>query len=115
MALPFHISGTPGFLPKIPIMIVGGLFVDLLYLLLKRNKLIASLIIGGLRTLYVGVTVIEVGRFFNIPGIDLSSKFLYSPIGIASAFILGSLGGSLGYLIYKKIENTSVLKKIQGE
>ena len=38
LTLPFHIAGLPGFLPKVPIAIIAGVIVDLLYLPLKRNK-----------------------------------------------------------------------------
>lgn len=115
LALPFSISGTPGFLPKVPIMIAGGIILDILYLVFQRNKQIASLVIGGLRTLYVGVAVIEVGRLFGMPGIEQSAKFLYSAIGIASAFVLGAIGGYLGYIIYQKIKSTSIVLRIKGK
>ena len=34
---------------------------------------------------------------------------------VIDGIAMGSIGGYLGYLIYKKIENTSVVKRIQSE
>ena len=113
LQLPFPLNGTPGFLPKVPILILQGVIIDVLYLLLKRNELIASVVIGGLSQLYIGVAVVEVGRLFGMPGIEQTSKLLYSPLVIA-VVLLGAIGGYLGYLIYEKIKDTAVVRRIQG-
>jgi hypothetical protein len=114
LAIPFPLAGTPGFLGKVPIFLLGGIIIDLLYLFLKRNKKVGSLVIGGLGELYFGMAVIEVGQLFNVPGVDKSADLFYSPTGIGFASVLGAVGGYLGYLIYQKIKNTAVVKRIQS-
>lgn len=112
--LPFPLTGTPGFLPKVPILIIAGVIADVLYLLLKRNNRIASLVIGGATMLYVGVAVVEVGRLFGIPGIEQTAKLLYSPL-IIPIILMSAVGGYLGWLVYSRIKDTAVVVRIQGE
>lgn len=117
LALPFHLSGTPGFLPKVPIGLIEGLIADVLFHFLKKNQKMASLIIGALTMLYVSIAVIEVGKRFNMPGIEQTAKLVYklvySPF-LIPGLIIPAFGGYLGYLIYQKIKNTSVVKRIQA-
>ncbi len=113
LALPFHISGIPGFLPKVLILIVEGFISDILYFYLKQNKLIFALVVGAMSQLYVAVAVVEVGRLFNMPGIEKTAKFLYSPL-LIPGLIFPAAGGYLGYFIFQKIENTAIVKRIQG-
>lgn len=112
LALPFHISGVPGFLPKVPILIIEGLISDSLYLYLKRNKLIFALVVGAISQLYVAIAVVEVGRLFNMPGVEETAKFLYSPL-LIPGLIFPAAGGYLGYFIFQKIKNTAVVRRIQ--
>ena len=114
MALPFPLTGTPGFLPKVPIAIVGGLIGDALYVLLRGNKRIASIVIGGVNILYFTVAVTEVGRRLGIPGIERTAELLYSPLVIV-AVLIGAIGGYLGWLVYSRIKDTAVVVRIQGE
>jgi len=113
LVLPLPISGTPGFLGKVPIQFVGGLLADILYLFLRKNKKRASLIIGGVLMLYLGFAIVQAGQFFKIPGIEWTAKMFYTPPVLALAVIVGAIGGYLGFYIYEKIKNTSVVKRIQ--
>ena len=114
LALPFYITGMPGFLPKVPIMIVDGILLDVVYSFLKNNKLVSSTIIGALRTFYIGATLLGIGLLVNMPAAEHSARLFLSPIGIVGSFIVGAFGGYLGYLIYQKIKNTAVVKRIQA-
>jgi hypothetical protein len=111
--LPLPISGTPGFLPKVPIVIIGGVIADALYQALKRNKLIASLINGALVNVYGMLAFVKVGRLFNMPGVEQTAKLAYSPIAIVAILLMGAIGGYLGYVIYQKIKDTALVKRIQ--
>jgi len=62
--------------------------------------------------LYLGVAIIEVGRLFDIPGIQQTTKLFY-PFLLIPAVLIGATGGYLGYLIYQKIKGTSVVRRIQ--
>jgi hypothetical protein len=112
LELPFPLTGTPGFLGKIPILIIAGILSDLIYLILKKNKIVSSLVIGAIGQLFFAVSIIEIGRLMNIPGIEMTAKLVYSPNIIAIA-VMGSIGGYIGYAIYQKIKDTSVVKRIQ--
>lgn len=115
LTLPLALSGPPGFLPKIPILVGLGLIQDLLYLILKRyNRQIAALVIGGVDAVYSAFAVILVGRLLNVPGIDKVATFLPLPLFIAVLFSMGAIGGYLGYLVYQKIKGTAVVRRIQG-
>jgi len=112
LILPLPLTGTPGFLLKVPILIVAGAIADVLYLLLRKNKKIASLVTGGLLYLYLGFAIVEVGRLFGMPGIEETARLLYSPL-VLVAVLLAALSGLLGWFIYSRIENTAVVKRIQ--
>jgi len=114
LELPFPLTGTPGFLPKVFILTGAGIFVDIMYFFLKRDKKTASLIIGGVLTLYLAFTIVGAGRLFKLPGIEWTAKMLYSPPVLLLAVVVGALGGFLGYIIYEKIKNTAVVRRIQG-
>ncbi len=113
LELPFPLTGTPGFLPKVFILVGAGIVVDIMYFFLRGDKKTASLIIGGVLTLYLAFTIVGVGRLFKLPGIEWTGKMLYSPPILFSAVIIGALSGYLGYIIYGKIKNSAVVKRIQ--
>ena len=116
LELPFPIGGTPGFIGKIPLYLLSGIIADILYLFLRRNKKLGVLVIGGENNLYFLFSVMLVGKLLNIPGVDktinlyLSMPILYT----LAALLLGAIGGYLGYFIYTKIKDTSVVKRIQA-
>lgn len=113
--LPLAIAGPPGFLPKILIFMSMGLIADLLYAVFKkRSKLLAVSIVGGLDDIYLTFTVIVVGLSLGIPGVEKTVSLVPLPIFTIMLFTVGIVSGYAGYLIYQKIENTSVVKRIQG-
>lgn len=112
-SLPTPIFGPPGFLPKIIIPISAGLIADCLYLLLKKNKKLAALFIGGGMTLFAQFLIITIGRLFSFPGIEKLATLCSMPLFIVAILIYGLISGYVGYLIYKKLENTTIVKRIQ--
>jgi len=113
LSLPLPLLGTPGFLPKIPIAIVAGLIADGLYQLLKRNKVVAALVIGGIAEVYYGFAILGLGHLFGMPGIEQTGELFLRAPAIAGTFVMGAIGGYTGWLIYCKIKNTAVVKRIQ--
>lgn len=113
LALPLPLAGTPGFFPKVLIFIIGGLFADLIYYFFKKNKVFVSVLIGILIPIYLGLGVYFVGNILGMPGLKQAAKFSFSPPMILISLLLVSGGGYLGYLIYNKIKNTSIVKRIQ--
>jgi len=113
--LPLAISGPPGFLPKILIFMSMGLIADLLYAVFKKHsRLIMVSIIGGINDIYLTSAVIAVGLLLNIPGVEKVATLVPIPIYIIVLFVVGALSGYFGHLIYQKIKNTSVVKRIQS-
>ncbi|MBT3463429.1 hypothetical protein HOD20_08710 [archaeon] len=113
LALSFPLLGPAGFALKIPMVIITGIIADIGYKLYGKNKLIYSITIGGPILLFYSIVLVELSHFFNVPGFELASKILYSPIGIFGNFFMGSISGVVGYIIYIKIKNTTIVKRIQ--
>lgn len=115
LQLPLPLTGIPGFLPKVLILLVIGVLVDVVCVLLRRTRLIASLVIGGLDMFLAGLGTVEIGRLFGMPGVEQAADLFYSPIGIVGALVGGAIGGLVGWLIYSRIRNSTVVVRIQGE
>lgn len=113
-SIPFFLLGPPGFMFKIFIGMGAGLIADILYLFLKRSELAASLVVPGPMLYYIAVTVTELAKTFNIPGMEATTNVLYTPVIIVGILPFGAIGGYFGYLIYQKIKDTTVVKRIQG-
>ncbi len=113
LLLPLPIQGIPGFAPKIILLGLGGLSADIIYSFLKRNKLIASVLVGGIEVPLAWILLFKTGRWFGIGGMEQFAKILSTPIGIVSAFTAGGVGGLLGYGIYYKIKDSHAVKRIQ--
>jgi len=113
--LPLAIAGPPGFLPKILIFMSMGLIADSLYAVFKKHsKLIMVSIIGGINDIYLTSAVIAVGLLLNISAVEKVATLVPLPIYIIALFTVGALSGYFGRLIYQKIKNTSVVRRIQG-
>jgi hypothetical protein len=116
LALPTPYIGPPGFLPKLVIIVVGGFLIDLMYLVLKRwDRRGASVIIGGVMRIYFLFAIVGIGRIFNIPGIDQAAQVFTSPLLIIGAVIEGVVGGYLGWAIYFRIKETSIVLRIKQD
>jgi hypothetical protein len=115
LAIPFFLLGTPGFIIKIAIAFGAGLIADVLYFLLKRNELAASLVIPGPMLYYIAIVVIELAKIFGIPGMSQTAKVLYTPAVIIGTLAIGAIGGFVGRLIYSRLKNTAIVIRIQGK
>lgn len=115
LALPLPLRGTPGFLPKIATGVIVGLVVDIVYLALKKwNKRLASLATGGATSVSMVVVQLQIGRWFGMPGIEQAAELYSSPLLIGGTILFGVIAGYLGWLVYSRIENTAVVRRIQG-
>lgn len=113
MAMPFFILGPPGFLPKILISLLAGVIGDAFFLIFKKKDKTFVLITSGSVIYYFFLIQIIAAQLFNIPGQELTTKFVFNPLSFVFMFTYGMIGGYLGYVIYNKIKNTSIVKRIQ--
>jgi hypothetical protein len=114
LSIPFPVHGSPGFFPKIAILAIGGFIADVIFFLLKRNKRIASLIVSGPVLWWFGIAIMITTRLFNLPGQEMVLKVVFTPLWFVGLFGVGAISGYLGYLIYQRIKNTAVVKRIQA-
>ena len=114
MAIPLPNTGTPGFVPKVLIFFMAGLIADTVYLVLKRWRVAALLVVGAIDPVIYLLGVIYVGRLFGMPGVEESAAVFLSPLMIAGAAVLGMISAIVGWLIYRRIEKTAVVARIRG-
>lgn len=116
IALPLPVLVSAGFVPKILIGAGMGLVADSLFQLLRKKDLPASIIIslGSIWTmagLMLGFVLL-----FDIfaPLVQKVVEIFLRPLGFAflNGFIIFS--GLTAYFIYKKLKNTTVVKRIQA-
>ncbi|OGD83357.1 hypothetical protein A2165_00975 [Candidatus Curtissbacteria bacterium RBG_13_40_7] len=114
LAVPLPVGGGPaGFLPKILIGLTVGLSADLLNLYFRRKPILGALLIGGIPNMMIAFLIVYIGLLFGAQGIEETIKrfslLTFGPLALVS----GSIAGYIGQLIYKKVEMTSVVKRIQ--
>lgn len=114
VALGLPVMGPPGFLPKIVIGALAGLVADILYVLLKRKEKVAVIGIGAISQITIAFANLGFGFLFSIPGIEKLAKLFLSVVTISALLIIGGIGGLIGYIIFNKLRNTAVVRKIQG-
>lgn len=116
LALPLPLMGTPGFFPKILLGFTVGLIVDICLLLSRKNKWLVIISASFVSQYATGLGIYLLGVYFGLPGIEKLRKFVFLPIPIlilGGALLMGGFG-YLGFLLYKKLENTALVKRIQG-
>lgn len=114
-AIPVPVFGPPGFLPKVLIGIAFGSSADMIYMLLKRNKKIAAIAIGIISSYVTLFLIAWLGSLFSIPGIhELKETLLTIPV-ILGGGIYAAFSGYVGYLVYNKLKDTAVVKRIRGK
>lgn len=116
LVVPLPTVGTSGFFPKVIITGLMGLGADLIFLTIKNEKL-AALIAGGVTQLIIGLVLFGAAKAFGFPGINNLPAFLSKPTGLIISYILvflvGAFGGFIAWTTYRKIKNTTVVKRIQ--
>lgn len=113
-ALPFPILGPSGFLPKILIGTSAGLAVDLIYFLFKKREKIAATIIGAGSAVLITFEFIGLTLLFSIPGAKKTAGLFFSTHAIFIFLLMGGIGGYIGYIVFNKLRNTAVIRRIQG-
>lgn len=120
IGLPFpHVYPFPFFLFLGPIT---GFILDSLFYLVKTRKQLSSFIIGGTDSfieafwLYLIFITVGYAHAEKLPSLILESiKIIPQLIFIFAILIaIGSASGYLGYLIYQRIKNTAIVKRIQA-
>jgi len=115
LALPINYSGPPGFIAKVPIIIALGLISDLLFLIFQKvNYWIAAIIIGGFLCNWYAFAVAFIGRLLKVPGIDNFLNLMPILYLVILLFIVGGFGGILGVIIYNRLKDTYVVRRIKG-
>lgn len=111
IALPLPILGSPGFIMKVVFGLVFGLLFDVFYLFFKRYGRWGIVLASSLVTLVFSVSFTLMISILNIPGMDFSSNifFIFTAIFVIEA----ALGSFVGWHIYKKIEKTTIIRRIQ--
>jgi hypothetical protein len=113
LALPFVYAGPPGFLPKIPIILILGVICEVLYQILKRvNVWLCAIMIGGVLCLWYIFAVVAVARFLSIPGLDNFIRIMPLTPMVLVVFTSGGIGGALGVLVYNRIRSTAIVTRI---
>jgi len=112
--LPLPVLGPSGFLLKIIIGTLTGLIIDIIYVLLKRNEMFAVIIIGIGQGIIINIGVIGSGLLFSVPGIKEAVKLSLFPLSLVVFPLIGGVGGYVGYLLFKSLRNTSIIKRIQA-
>ncbi len=120
LSLPIPAYGPPGFVPKIPANVLAGLIADIAFLLLRKrlSSKSASFVAAGPIDNALA-TAIYIMMIFLFPAIGLGKgfEFFLSPLPIIGLLIFGAvaglIGGLVGWILYKKLENTAVVKRIQ--
>ncbi|MDD4989880.1 MAG: hypothetical protein PHW31_01055 [Candidatus Pacebacteria bacterium] len=114
LGLPLGTGGGPGFLPKILVGLVAGIIADAILLSLKNKEKIAAPAVAVASQLIIGLMVAGLCKLFSVPGIDKFISLFLKPITFIAAIIIGIIDGLVAYLIYNRLKNTAVVKRIQG-
>jgi ABC-type thiamin/hydroxymethylpyrimidine transport system permease subunit len=114
LAIPLPMSGGPGFLPKILIGLVTGLIADIVFALLRRwRETWAAIIACPFAVLPISLLVVWLGRLFGLPGVEESAEIFLNPLILAGLAAGALAGGGIGWFIYDRLKNTTVVTRIQ--
>ncbi len=114
LAIPFPFLGPPGFVPKIILIGLVGVIVDILFFFFKKKEKVAALTIGGISQGILPPILMGFLVLLGIPGSEKIFESISIPLMVGGGLIGGSISGYFSYILYKKIENTTVVKRIQS-
>lgn len=114
LILPIPASGPPGFVGKILLWVAIGLFGDTIWGLFKQKTKLAAMITAGISATFALASFVIYLQIFQIPGAEKSISLFTKPVVIFVIFLIGLFGGLFGYLLFQKLANTAVIKRIQG-
>lgn len=114
LSLPFALGGPPGFAPKVVIMIFQGLIIDAIFAAMRQNRRLASIVASSVSSIYYSVAFILTAKVFAVPGIEQTSRIFLSPLVVVGTIVAGGVSGLMAFFIYKKIESTASIRRIQG-
>jgi len=113
LTTPLSTLGPVFLLPRLILDTSAGLLVDLLYLYFRRNDKIAALLIGFFTTavwpFIMAIILIQMG----LESVERSLRFIFTSPLILTFLFGGLVEGFIAYLIYQRIKNTAVVKRIQ--
>ena len=114
LAIPLPLFGSPGFAPKVLVGIIVGLIADTISLILRSSPRISSLFVGAATQVSIVLIVAGLGVALGMPGIDKMLDMFFKPLPLTGVLIAGGLAGILGFWVYSRIENRSVVIRIQA-
>jgi hypothetical protein len=91
-----------------------GLAVDAIYAFLKKNEKICALAIGAVSQGILPPIIFLILTLVRIPGSEAIFMIVPLSLMIIGGLFGGAIAGYIGYIFYKKLENTAVVKRIQG-
>lgn len=109
LSLPTFLGGAPGFWPKIVINSASGIAADLVLWSLKyRNWSVFPMffVLSAANTLSFAGAM----HLMGLPQVDRLIAILWWLIPVG--WVVGSLGIWLGFVLYKRIQNTAMVKRI---
>ena len=112
--IPFPLAGPPGFLLKVVYMGFWGILADLTYLVFKNSDKLTAIAIGIIQIGPGAPLAVLVFKLLGASQLADQVAAFSSFVFVLAGAILGAILGYLAYLLYKKVENSLVIKRIQA-
>lgn len=112
--IPFPLAGPPGFLLKVVYITFWGVVADITYLFFRRSEKLSAIAIGAIQIgLGVPLTIL-IWTLLGAPELAKQAVVFSGTVFIFAGFIAGGVLGYIAYLIYNKLKNTTIVKRIQA-
>ena len=110
LALPFPLGGgPPGFMLKIPLLVIPIIFFDLILYLTKFKKL--GFVVGWPISIFaLAIVHLLIFYLLEMPEFDKLLKAL--PILIIGLIVLGYIGIWIGFKIYNRVKDKRIIQQI---